>query len=60
MKDTTILILVFVTLPVSVLISYVLHKVYHKNVPPSIIGMGLVATFITVTSILNKKNNHES
>lgn len=47
MKDTTILILVFVTLPVSVLISYVLHKVYHKNVPPSIIGMGLVATFIS-------------
>lgn len=55
MKDTTILILVFVTLPVSVLISYVLHKLYHKNVPPSIIGIGLVALFITITSILNRK-----
>jgi len=50
--------LLLISIPISGLISYVLFKVYHKNVPPSIVGMSIIVLYALVQYVVGKKNEN--
>lgn len=50
--------LLLISIPISGLISYVLFKVYNKNVPPSIVGMSIILLYALVQYVVGKKNEN--
>ena len=50
--------LLLISIPISGLISYVLFKVYNKNVPPSIVGMSIIVLYALVQYVVGKKNEN--
>lgn len=53
MNNKTVIIL-FLSAPIAMLISYLTYKFYGKNIPPSIIGLPVVLFLILLSSIFNK------
>ena len=50
--------LLLISIPISGLISYVLFKVYNKNVPPSVIGLAFILLYALVQYFVDKKNEN--
>lgn len=55
MSNRSIVVLFF-TIPLATLISYLMHKFYNKNIQPSIIGLAIASIYIIADSLLNKKD----
>lgn len=47
---------IFLSLPLATGVSYVLYKYYHKNVPPSIIGIAMLVLYGGVFYLFERKN----